>query len=39
MSVHSLDEIEQLTRKALETHGADPFAAAEVVRAIRVAER
>jgi hypothetical protein len=38
MSVHSLDEIEQLTRKALEAHGADPVAAAEMARAVRVAK-
>ena len=35
---HSLDEIETLTRQALAAHGAAPFAAAEVARAVRVAE-
>lgn len=34
----SLDEIEMHTRKALMAHGAAPFAAAEVARAVRVAE-
>ncbi len=34
----SLDEIETLTRQALTAHGAAPFVAAEVARAVRVAE-
>ncbi|MFK7879757.1 Ldh family oxidoreductase [Roseobacter sp.] len=38
MSHHALDEIEQLTNKALLEHGADPFAASEVARAVRAAE-
>lgn len=38
MSLHALDEIERLTRGALEAHGAGPFVAAEVARAVRVAE-
>ena len=38
MALHSLDDIEALTRKALLAHGAAPFAAAEVARAVRVAE-
>lgn len=33
-----LDEIEQTVRRALAAHGADAFAAAEVARAVRVAE-
>ena len=38
MSHHTLDEIETLTRAALRKHGANEFAAAEVARAVRVAE-
>jgi (2R)-3-sulfolactate dehydrogenase (NADP+) len=38
MSHHTLDEIETLTRAALRNHGANEFAAAEVARAVRVAE-
>lgn len=38
MSHCTLDEIEALTRKALLAYGALPFAAAEVARAVRVAE-
>ncbi|MEP1610972.1 MAG: Ldh family oxidoreductase [Roseobacter sp.] len=38
MPLHSLDEIEALTRQALVAYGAAPFAAAEVARAVRVAE-
>lgn len=38
MPVVSLDEIEVLTRKALIAHGAAPFPAAEVARAVRSAE-
>ncbi|MCV3272936.1 Ldh family oxidoreductase [Roseobacter sinensis] len=38
MSLRSLDEIEALTQKALLAHGASPFAAAEVARAVRQAE-
>ncbi|MEM9577721.1 MAG: Ldh family oxidoreductase [Pseudomonadota bacterium] len=38
MPHHSLDEIEQITRQALTAHGAKPFAATEVARAVRVAE-
>ena len=34
----SLDEIEQTVRRALAAHGAEPFAAAEVARAVRKAE-
>lgn len=34
----SLDEIEQTTRAALERHGATPWIAAEVARAVRKAE-
>lgn len=34
----TLDEIEQTVRAALSVHGADPFAAAEVARAVRKAE-
>ncbi len=34
----SLDEIEQTVRQALTAHGAAPFAAAEVARAVRKAE-
>ena len=34
----SLDEIEQTTRAALERHGAAPWVAAEVARAVRKAE-
>lgn len=38
MPTPTLDQIERLTRKALEAHGANSFAAAEVARAVRVAE-
>lgn len=38
MSHHTLDEIETLTKKALLAHGAAPFAAEEVSRAVRQAE-
>lgn len=38
MPHYSLDEIESLTRQALRAHGALPFAATEVARAVRVAE-
>ena len=38
MSLHSLDEIENLTRTALEAHGATAFVAGKVARAVRVAE-
>lgn len=38
MSHHTLDEIETLTKKALLAYGAGAFAAAEVARAVRVAE-
>ena len=38
MALHSLDEIETLTRTALIAHGAAPFPATEVARAVRVAE-
>jgi (2R)-3-sulfolactate dehydrogenase (NADP+) len=38
MPTATLDQIERLTRKALEAHGANSFAAAEVARAVRVAE-
>lgn len=38
MTQQSLDDIEALTAKALMAHGASPFAAAEVARAVRVAE-
>jgi (2R)-3-sulfolactate dehydrogenase (NADP+) len=38
MTQHTLDEIEKLTRAALLAHGASDFAAAEVARAVRVAE-
>ena len=34
----SLDEIEQTTKTALERHGAEPWIAAEVARAVRKAE-
>jgi (2R)-3-sulfolactate dehydrogenase (NADP+) len=34
----SLDDIESLTRAALQSHGANAFAAAEVARAVRKAE-
>jgi (2R)-3-sulfolactate dehydrogenase (NADP+) len=34
----TLDEIEQTVRRALSAHGADPFPAAEVARAVRKAE-
>ncbi len=34
----TLDEIEQTVRQALSAHGAEPFAAAEVARAVRKAE-
>jgi (2R)-3-sulfolactate dehydrogenase (NADP+) len=34
----TLDEIEQTVRQALAAHGAEPFAAAEVARAVRKAE-
>lgn len=38
MGHHTLDEIESLTKRALLAHGATPFAATEVARAVRVAE-
>lgn len=38
MSIHSLDEIEQVTTQALVAHGAAPFVATEVARAVRAAE-
>ena len=38
MPLHSLDEIEQLTCNALNAYGALPSVAAEVARAVRVAE-
>ncbi|WP_299406358.1 Ldh family oxidoreductase [uncultured Roseobacter sp.] len=38
MAHHTLDEIEALTKKALLNHGAAPFPAAEVARAVRAAE-
>ncbi|WP_187429225.1 (2R)-3-sulfolactate dehydrogenase (NADP(+)) [Roseobacter fucihabitans] len=38
MALHTLDEIETLTAKALLAHGAAPFAAREVARAVRAAE-
>jgi (2R)-3-sulfolactate dehydrogenase (NADP+) len=38
MAHYTLDEIETLTRKALQAHGAGVFAAAEVARAVRAAE-
>jgi (2R)-3-sulfolactate dehydrogenase (NADP+) len=38
MSLHSLDEIETVTRQALRAHGALPYIASEVARAVRVAE-
>ena len=38
MPIVSLDEIEMVTRKALIAHGAAPFPAAEVARAVRAAE-
>ena len=38
MSLQSLDQIENLTEKALRAYGADEFVAAEVSRAVRVAE-
>ncbi|MEM1352059.1 MAG: Ldh family oxidoreductase [Pseudomonadota bacterium] len=38
MTQHTLDEIEALTREALLAHGAGPFPAAEVARAVRSAE-
>jgi (2R)-3-sulfolactate dehydrogenase (NADP+) len=38
MALHSLDDVETKTRAALIAHGADAFAAAEVARAVRVAE-
>jgi len=39
MPLCTLDEIEAVTRAALKAHGAEPFAAAEVARAVREAER
>lgn len=38
MAWQSLDDIEALTAKALLAHGASPFAAKEVARAVRTAE-
>ncbi|MEM1076831.1 MAG: Ldh family oxidoreductase [Pseudomonadota bacterium] len=38
MAQRTLDEIENLTLKALSAYGAAPFAAAEVARAVRAAE-
>lgn len=38
MTRRSIDEIESLTHEALLAHGADPFPAGEVARAVRVAE-
>lgn len=38
MPLHTLDHIEALTKQALTAYGAAPFVAAEVARAVRVAE-
>lgn len=38
MAHHTLDEIEAVTKQALLAHGAAPFAASEVARAVRDAE-
>ncbi|WP_227270538.1 Ldh family oxidoreductase [Roseobacter weihaiensis] len=38
MPLYSLDQIEALTRQALVAYGAAPFVAAEVARAVRIAE-
>lgn len=38
MPLHALDTIEDLTRKALMAHGADPVPAAQVAHAVRMAE-